>query len=302
MLDAEKPDVLHITTPPQSHLAITRQALEAGCHIFLEKPVALRHADAEALVAAVVAADRKLTVNYWPNFEVQALELKRLFQAGVLGSPVHVESYIGYDLRGDFGMALRRDPDHWVNRLPGKLFQNMLDHVLNKIVLFMDDDQPVINAIAYSRDIDPKQAGPNQLLDELRVTIQGARTSAYATFCANARPVGQTLRMYGTSNTAHVDYVARTIALERKPPFPGAPGRLFPPFKVSGDHLRQGFKNLNRFAHARFHFFDGMRQLLTEFYLCIENNSEPPIAYRDLLRVSAMMDRIFEQVYPEVRA
>jgi len=38
MLDAEKPDVLHITTPPQSHLALTRQAVAAGCHIFLEKP------------------------------------------------------------------------------------------------------------------------------------------------------------------------------------------------------------------------------------------------------------------------
>lgn len=78
MLEVETPDVLHITTPPQSHLALTRQAVAAGYHVYLEKPVAPRHCDAEAIIAAAVSAGRKLTVNYWPNFEVQALELRRL--------------------------------------------------------------------------------------------------------------------------------------------------------------------------------------------------------------------------------
>jgi len=55
MLDVEKPDVLHITTPPQSHLTLAKQAVAAGCHVFLEKPVALRHCDAEAIIDSVVA-------------------------------------------------------------------------------------------------------------------------------------------------------------------------------------------------------------------------------------------------------
>ena len=84
MLDAERPDVLHITTPPQSHLALTRQAVAAGCHVFIEKPVALLHRDVEAVLAVVIAAGRKLAVNYWPNYEAPALELRRLFDNGVL--------------------------------------------------------------------------------------------------------------------------------------------------------------------------------------------------------------------------
>ena len=59
---------------------------------------------------------------------------------------------------------------------------------------------------------------------------------------------------------------------------------------------------MNSFSHARFHYFDGMRRLLTEFYLSIEQDSAVPIAYSEILRVSAMMDAIFQQVYPEVRA
>jgi predicted dehydrogenase len=88
MLGTERPDVLHITTPPQSHLSLTRQAVAAGCHVFLEKPVALHHCDAEAIVDAAVGAGRKLSVNYWPNFEAPALELRQLYQSGVLGSPI----------------------------------------------------------------------------------------------------------------------------------------------------------------------------------------------------------------------
>jgi hypothetical protein len=110
------------------------------------------------------------------------------------------------------------------------------------------------------------------------------------------------LRVYGTKNTAFVDYMARTVVLERKQTFPSALGRLFPPFLVAKDYLRQGLTNVNSFSHARFHFFDGMRRLLSEFYLCIENDSPPPISYGEILRVSAIMERIFEQVYPEVRA
>jgi predicted dehydrogenase len=302
MLEMERPDVLHITTPPQSHFALTKLALAAGCHVFLEKPVALHHRDAEAIVDAVVSAGRKLAVNYWPRFEAPALELRRLHETGVLGNPVHIESYLGYDLSGEFGMAIRRDPDHWVNRLPGKLFQNVLDHVLNKITPFIQDDQPDIQASAYCYDTGGGQPGTGALLDELRVTIKGAQVSAYATFSAHARPLGQTLRVYGTSNTAHVDYMARTVVLERGQKFPSALGRLFPPFLTARDYLRQGLRNVNSFSHARFHFFDGLRRLLTEFYLSIENDSPPPIAYSEILRVTSMMDRIFAQVYPEVGA
>src|ERR1700679_2848727 len=41
MLTKERLDVVHITTPPGVHLALTRQAVAAGCHVFLEKPLAL---------------------------------------------------------------------------------------------------------------------------------------------------------------------------------------------------------------------------------------------------------------------
>lgn len=301
LLAEEKPDVVHITTPPQSHLALTKMAVAAGAHVFLEKPVALYHRDAEAIIAAVVESGKKLTVNYWPRFDSAALDLMYLYRTGVLGDAVHIESSYGYDLAGEFGTAIRRDPNHWVRQMPGKLFQNVFDHVINRITPFLPDEQPEIHAVAYCGDRAADLSNPDTILDELRVIIRGAHTSAYATFSANARPNAQTLRLYGTKNTAVVDFGARTVVLERKQSFPSALGRLFPSFQVARDYLRQGFKNVSSFRRARFHFFDGMRRLLTDFYAAIENDTPPPLDYAEILRVSSIMERIFQQVYPEVK-
>lgn len=302
MLEAENPDVLHITAPPQTHLALTRQAVAAGCHVFLEKPVALHHADVQAIVEAASAGGKKLAVNYWPQFEVQALELRRLLAEGVLGTPVHVESFMGYNLADGYGLAIKQDPNHWVRRMPGQLFQNILDHMLNKIAPFIEDDEPTISASAYINAARAAEAGVDDILDELRVVIRGSRTSAYVTFSSNARPVAHMLRVYGTSNTAYVDYNARTLVLERGQSFPSALGRLFPPFLVSRDYRKQAMRNLGRFYHARFHYFDGMRNLLTEFYRSIETDTASPISSREILFVSATMERIFQQVYPVAQA
>ena len=38
LLDVAKPDVVHITTPPQSHHQLGMLCLEAGCHVYMEKP------------------------------------------------------------------------------------------------------------------------------------------------------------------------------------------------------------------------------------------------------------------------
>src|SRR5579885_3470418 len=40
MLSEQQPDVVHITTPPQSHLLLTRKAVAAGSHVYVEKPIA----------------------------------------------------------------------------------------------------------------------------------------------------------------------------------------------------------------------------------------------------------------------
>ncbi|MEP9372249.1 Gfo/Idh/MocA family oxidoreductase [Mesorhizobium sp. KR1-2] len=59
-----KPDVASINTYSDSHADYAVAALEAGCHVFVEKPLATTVADAERVVAAAKANGRKLVIGY----------------------------------------------------------------------------------------------------------------------------------------------------------------------------------------------------------------------------------------------
>lgn len=296
LLEAEAPDVVHITTPPGAHLSLARRAVEAGCHVYVEKPLAMNLAEARELIDLVERAGRKLTIGWEYLFDPPALELRERVKRGELGQPVHVESCFGYNLSGPFGAALLGDGSHWVHRLPGKLFHNIIDHLLNKVLEFVDDDEPRCTASGYA--LRSRRFGDERddMLDELRVMIQGERVSACGLFSSHARPAGHFLRVYGTEATAHVDFNMRTVTLDPQQRLPSAVGRLVPAFDQSMAYAREGGRNLARFARSEFHYFSGLNHLIRRFYASIEDGAPLPISYRDMLRVAAMMDEIFRQV------
>ena len=59
-----RPDAVSINTYPDTHAAYALRAMDAGCHVFMEKPLATTVADAEAVVAKAVATGRKLVLGY----------------------------------------------------------------------------------------------------------------------------------------------------------------------------------------------------------------------------------------------
>ena len=56
MLQSTSPDVVHITTPPQSHYSLARQCLESGSHVYVEKPFTTTASEAESLIELAEAA------------------------------------------------------------------------------------------------------------------------------------------------------------------------------------------------------------------------------------------------------
>jgi predicted dehydrogenase len=299
LLERERPDVVHITTPPQSHAGLARMALEAGCHVYVEKPLTPTYAETRALIERAVEAERKLTIGYGPYFDPPMLALRGMVQAGTLGEPVHVESFLGYELSGPFGAALLGDTSHWVHRLPGRLFHNVVDHLLNKVAEFVPDDDAEVKAFGRRRRETLTGTSTDAMLDEIRITILGTKTTAYATFSAHARPPGHFMRVYGTKNSAHVDMISRTVTLESSPRLPGAPGRLAIAFDQARQYLAEGRRNLKRFRRHDYHFFAGLSTLIAAFYDSIRADGPPPVPYRDILRIASWADQVFAQLPQE---
>ncbi len=59
-----KPDAVSISTYPDTHASYAEAAFDAGCHVFIEKPLAETVADAERIVAKAKETNRKLVIGY----------------------------------------------------------------------------------------------------------------------------------------------------------------------------------------------------------------------------------------------
>ena len=298
LLAIERPDAVHIATPPQSHLSLAMAALDAGCHLVIEKPLALNSGEAAQLIAHAERRSRKITVGYTYYFDPVARMLRRLVREDVLGEVIHLESFLGYDLNGPFGRIIFADRNHWVYSLPGKLFHNMLDHLLNKVTEFLTDERPIVQAYSWQSASSPTRQDYD-LPDELRVMVIGEKKSAYATFSSHSRPVRHFLTFYGTKNTAHLDFENGTITLGRDSVLPGVLGRLASPFAQGWQQFREGGRNVLRFARSEYHFFEGFNYLLSEFYDGIVRDLPVPISYCEILRVAALTDEIVHRLRGE---
>lgn len=74
-----------IAAPAAQHYALARQALECGKDVLVEKPLALRYQEGEALCEVAESRGRILMVGHVVQFHPAVSELKRLIQAGALG-------------------------------------------------------------------------------------------------------------------------------------------------------------------------------------------------------------------------
>lgn len=297
MLIEQKPDVVHICTPPASHLPLARLAVDAGCHVYVEKPLALTYGESVELIDHVKRANRKITIGHNSQYEPPMLELRELVQRGVLGECMHVDTWYGYDLGGPFGKAIMGSPDHWVHRLPGKLFQNNINHMLNKVTEFLDDERPEIKAMAWKHGKTGTFGDArDDLMDELRIMIKGERVSAFGTFTSHVKPLAQFVRVYGTKSIIHLDFVSRIVTVDRGATLPSAIGRLAAGFDQTWQHARSAVRNARRFAASEFHFFAGLHRVVRAFYESILHDTPLPISTRDMLRIAWMMDEIFSQI------
>jgi predicted dehydrogenase len=293
MLAAEHPDVVHIATPPQSHLPLAVKAMDAGCHVFVEKPLTPCYVDSQTLVAHAITRNRKLTIGYGYYFDPIARTLRRLVAEGFLGEPVHIESFFGYTLNGAFGSCVVADSEHWVHGLPGKLVHNVIDHLMNKVAEFVSD-RATVHARAWQRDAERYPAC--SLPDELRVMLFDAGTSAFATFTSHSRPLAHFLNVYGTKNTARLDFEIGSITLTSTTALPGALGRLSRTFDQGVQCWREGTKNVFRFLRSDYHALAGLNFLIDAFYESIRHDGPLPVHYHDMLKVAALTDAVFAQL------
>jgi predicted dehydrogenase len=297
MLQEMQPDVVHITTPPESHFDLAKMALENRCHVYVEKPFTLCEHDARTLIDMADRLGLKITVGHDDQFTHVARKMRDLISQGFLGSRVvHMESYYCYELGNSaYAGALLGDKNHWVRRLPGKLLQNVISHGVARIAEFLTTESPTV--IAWGC-VSPElqRRGEKEIIDELRVIIsEDSGPSAYFTFSSQLRPSLHSFHIYGNKRGLLLDHDQSTLMELRGTRFKSYAEKFLPSLIYARQFLRNFVRNLNLFLKRDFHMKSGMKFLIESFYRSIEFGTPPPIPYREILLVARIMDAIFDQ-------
>lgn len=301
LLSEARPDVVHITTPPESHFDLARLCLEAGCHIYVEKPFALCEKDAARLIAMANQRDLKITAGHNGQFTHAARRMRALVESGFLGgAPVHMESYFCYALGNSaYAAAFLTDRRHWIRRLPGKLLQNTISHGIAPLAEFLTSESPQVLAHGF---VSPflKSIGETEIIDELRVILhETGGATAYFTFSSQMRPSLHQFRIYGPKNGLVLDQDQEILLKLRGKAYKSYLEKFVPPVQIAGQYLGNLRRNISTFLRNDFHVKSGLMYLIESFYRSITDGEPVPIPYREIILTTRIMDQIFGQLGAE---
>ena len=143
-LDDPEVDAVVLVTPHSLHTEQIIAAAAAGKHVFTEKPFALNKADAERSVAAAQEAGIQLGLGHNQRYAAPQTELKRMIDAGELGTIMHLEGNTSHNTLAGF-VSWRHDP----KEAPGGGLYHMGIHYVD---LFSSYLGPVAEVYAQALD------------------------------------------------------------------------------------------------------------------------------------------------------
>ena len=299
LLRKAKPDVVHITTPPQSHFDLGCQCLAAGCHVYIEKPFTVTALEAARLIEIASERGLRLTVGHDDQFRHAARRMRDLVRSGYLGGPpVHMDSYYCYELgeNSGYAKALLGDKQHWVRGLPGQLLHNIISHGIARVAEFFTTDVPQVITHGFVSPL-LRRMGETEIVDELRVILsEEERMTAYFTFSSQMRPAIHQFRVFGPRNGLQLDQDSEVLVRLRGTRCISYLQQFLPPLEFSRQHLGNLAINVRKFLRNDFHPKAGMKYLIESFYRSVRNGAPPPISYSEILRTARIMDKIFDQL------
>ncbi len=288
MIEREKPDAVHVCVPPQLHREITAGALQAGCHVLVEKPMTLNGSEAESLIREAEKHYRRLCVMHNHLYDDVLIEARRLIAAGLIGRLTCLESWYGIQFKEK---ASQLNPkEHWKYAMPGSVFQDYLPHALYPILDSIGAAQVKYAARKYLGRTPGVQA------DELKVFLEGEGALGQVTVSLSNSPRRQFLKYYGTDGTLEVDLLNQTVFLESDSgPLPKSLGRSFTLLSRGKILRRAGRQNILNSLRGRFNIWAGSERLIHLFYRALLQGSEVPVPGSEGLELMRLMDQVWKK-------
>jgi predicted dehydrogenase/nucleoside-diphosphate-sugar epimerase len=279
-----RPDMVYVLTPPASHAALAIEAMDMGCHVLVEKPMADSVADCEAMLAKARATGRKLGVNHSDLFDPVLMRALEAAREGDIGEVLSVDIVRNSEY-----------PPYAGGPLPGQVaqgsypFRDLGVHGFYTIEAFLG---PIESAEVHWQS---RGADPNLAFDEWQAQARTARGVGRLLLSWNARPMENRLIVRGTRGIIEVDRFTQVCRVHKVLPGPKFIGILLNAFfSAVKDSVRIPL-NVLRFATGRLKPSPGIRTGAEAFAKAVRHDETPPFTGEDGLRIARLLDPLCAQ-------
>lgn len=283
MLSAEELDIVDICTPPQIHAPIAIEALQNGCNVLIEKPMALKTSDCDKMINAAKKHGGKLCIIHNRLFEHTFLKAKELVNNGSIGDFIGMRILIS-DHRDE--MIMKKD--YWIHGLPGGLIGETGPHFVYMSLAFLKE----ITAVdIFAKNILKHSWAP---FDEFRIELEGEKAMSSITVSYSSNRHYAHVDIMGTDGVLHLDLSSMLLVRCGKrvssKPIPFA--RYF--LDASSQVIRGVTTNAFKLVTGRLRL--GHSVAIERFVNGIVNNSQPPVTGEEGREVVRIMEMIVERL------
>jgi len=259
-------DVIHILTTPETHAQLAITALDSGCHVLVEKPLAMNAEEVDSITAAAAAARKAVCVNHSLMYDRFVLKALRLVRSGAIGEPLSFDYFRSSEYPPYSGGPL---PVHYRNGGYPFLDQGVHAFYLAEAFLGAIEDVSTYRG-TYGGD-------PNLLYDEWRVAAQCQRGTANIQISWNVRPLQSWFVVQGTKGVVRANLFAMWVTHTSKMPLPKAAARALQAMSEGLSICAQVPANIVRFARKKIVQYDGLHSLVAAFYDALQTGAAIPV-------------------------
>jgi predicted dehydrogenase len=289
MLERERPDIVHVMTPPGTHASLAVQAMEGGCHVLVEKPMATNEEDALRMIQAADRCGVHLCVMHNHLFDPQILRAGTMVQRGLLGDILHVAVNYSLDKRKMVQEGLIR-PDHWAHRLPIGIFGEYLPHLTYLALAFM----PAIEAVEAVRN--RAEGYMNGRVNGIDVILRGGGATGHLLMLDHMDYGHFSLHLYGTRCVVHINMLDLTITVEKERGLPRPAAWMLSTMEQACLSILATVGNALRIAAGRLRRRPGHKLLIERFYDSIGRDMPSPVTGEDGMAVVRTLDMIRNRI------
>lgn len=286
MLDEIKPDVVHILTPPHTHKSIASHCLEAGAHVFCEKPITPTYDEFKELWALAKSHNRWLIENQNYCFNETILAIEKLVGDGVLGEIQEVSVRIALPIR-DGGVFADENLPNPIHKMPAGVIHDFITHLCSLVVRFIPDFDRV-SAVWSNHG-----GGDLFKYDDLDAIAIAGSAHARIRFSAHTPPKAFNVIVRGSKGYAETDLYQPYLRCV----IPRA-GELLSPlinhFVNGCDLVGASFTNFRNKIMQKTPY-EGMHRLLDQTYAALIDGKAPPISFADMERTNRLVNALLSE-------